>query len=398
MKRIYLDTAAGTPVAKEVWRAMKPFWTKNFGNPSGIHTEGEIAGQALAEARQAIAGHLAARSSEIIFTAGGTESNNLAIFGVAGAWQKKAGRPGHIITTKIEHKSVLRPVAELAKRGWAVDYLPLRTDGSVDLVELEKTLRPNTALVSVGYVNNEIGTIAPLKKISRLLRRQTSKIYFHTDACQAPRFLPIRPNDLGVDLLTANAAKIYGPKGAGLLYARQTVPLEALLVGGGQEAGRRSGTENVPAVVGLARALTLCEKLREKETARLTILRDYLITEVLRLVPEVAVNGGQDNRVANNANFYLPGLSAERLVIELDARGIACSTGSACSSNDGHESHVVAAVNPAPAAASASLRFSLGRETTKRQINYLLRTLPPLVQKLRADEQWQKSLAEDSKY
>lgn len=393
MKRIYLDTAAGTPLAKKVWQRMKPFWQKNFGNPSSIHHEGVWARQQLELARKQISEILSVRSGEIFFTGSGTEANNLAILGTAYAYEAKFNQPGHIITTMIEHHSVLEPIEYLIKKGWTVSYLPVNHEGLVDPKDLSKILNKKTALVTVGYVNNEIGVIAPLNKIAKVIRRWRMSQsldkdcgqaypYFHTDACQASRFLSLEPLPLGVDLLTVNASKMYGPKGIGFLYKKRGLNLQSIVFGGGQESGLRSGTENVAAIVGLAEALLISSQKRQTENEYLLKLRDFLIEQVLDQVSGSTLNGDQSKRIGANANFSFEGIDAELLVIELDAKGVACSTGSACSNREKSQSHVLAALGD-KRASTESVRFSLDRQTTKRQLQYLIRILPPLVEKLR---------------
>ncbi len=391
MKRIYLDTAAATPVSKAVFKRMKPHLLEDFGNPSSIHSEGVRAAAVLASARGSVAENLSVHSDEIIFTGGGTEANNLAISGVAAAYEESQGQTGHIITTTIEHHSVLDPIKRLAERGWSVSYLPVNEKGIIKPEELKQLLRSDTVLVSVGYVNNEIGIIAPLATLAKVIRNyrkqndRSTNPYFHTDACQVPRFLELKPVSLGVDLMTLNGSKIYGPKGIGCLYRKRDVSLKPLVLGGGQESGLRSGTENVAGAVGLAEALKECERYRKRDNLHLGVLRDRLISTVSAEIPRAVLNGSDTERVSNNINFYFPDVEAELLVIELDARGIACSAGSACASNQQNDSHVITALEPTNTdRAKQSVRFTLGRTTKKRDIQYLLATLPTLVNKLRA--------------
>lgn len=385
MRRIYLDTAAATPLDARVARAMRPFMQKHFGNPSSIHAEGETARKALVASRESVAHCLAAHADEIIFTSGGTESNNLALSGVV---QAAPMRPCHIIVSSIEHSSVLAAAKALERSGVTVTLLPVDQEGRVSPAELSKSLRPETVLVSIGYVNNELGTIQSLPDLAKVIRhwrKERGEVYpyFHTDACQATRFLELNAARLGVDLLTLNAAKVYGPKGVGALYVRRGVQFLPMIYGGGQETARRAGTENVPSLVGLAAAVAMCARGRDKENKKITVLRDYFITKLLAL-PGASLNGPADsNRIAHNINISFAGTEAEQLVIELDAKGVACSAGSACSIRSHDESYVLAALGKTPAEAASAVRFTLGRDTTKAQLNYVLKVLPPILVKLR---------------
>lgn len=386
-----MDTSSTTPVEKPVFKEMVKYFTKDYGNPSSIHDEGVTARRALDSARRKIAGVIGAHSDEIIFTNGGTESDNLAILGLARALIEsgKISGPGHIITTSIEHKAVLEPCRRLEEEGWKVTYLPVTKDGLVDLAEFKKVLRPETVLVSIMMANNEIGTIEPLEEMKKIikdhkLKNKTVFPYFHTDACQAPRSLPIKVEKLGVDLLTANGSKIYGPKGIGFLYVKRLTPLQPIILGGGQERNLRSGTENIPSIVGLAKALEICEKGREKEVARLSKLRDYFIDEILKLIPETFVNGSRLERLHNNVNITFQNVNAELLLLELDRYSVACSTGSACSTQAKDESHVIMALGHDKAYADSTLRFSLDRATKKSDLDYVLKILPAIVKKIRS--------------
>ena len=362
--RHYWDTAAATPLAPIVERAMVKT-AKDFGNPASIHREGVLAQEKLAAARQTVARLIAAEPDEIVFTGGGTEGDNLAILGVARA----RSQVGHLITTTVEHKAVLEPCRYLADLGHQISYLPVSADGLVNLKEVEKTLTTETFLVSIIYANNEIGTIQPIKEIAKVVRRwrkehKTNLPYLHIDACQAPRFLNLNVLQLGVDLMTVNGSKIYGPKGVGFLYVKRGVRLLPFLLGGGQEEGRRSGTHNLPAIVGLAKALEICEAEKEAETEKLTAIRDYLATQLTKIAG-LKLNGGfgENERLPNNLNFSVEGLEGEQLVLELDARGFAVSSGSACSFGADDGSHVVAALGYGEARALGAVRVSLPRET-----------------------------------
>ncbi len=366
MKRIYLDYAAGED------------------NPSSLHQEGVAAAKILTAARKGAAQFFAARPEEIIFTSGGTESNNLAVLGVARAYQEKFKKPGHIIVSAIEHKSILAPAAELAKSGWRIDYLPVDENGLIKLAELKKLLRPDTALVSIVLANNEIGTIEPIADVAKVIRHyreqnKTTYPYLHTDACQATAYLDLNVAKLGVDLLTISGRKIPAltapQRNIGLLFIKKGTALQPILFGGGQEFGLRPGTENVSAIGTLAKALARCARSRQRESARLAKLRDYFISEIRKKIPTAKLNGSEQSRLPNNINFSFPGQDGEQLVLRLDARGIAAATGSACTAKLDSGSHVLRALGRSEAEASNAIRFSLGPETTKKDIDYVVRTL-----------------------
>ncbi len=376
-KRIYLDTASGTLVDGGL--------PAQAGNPSSIHAEGVLAEKALEAARVSVASNFKCQPDEIVFTSGGTESNNLALFGAMEAYRQASGKHGHLIVSAIEHASVLQSAKELEKRGVALTILPVDKAGVVDLKALKESLRPETILVSVMFANNEVGTIEPIKDIAKILRDyrrergldrdHANYPYFHTDACQATRFFDLDTRKLGVDLITINANKMYGPKGSGVLYVRRGVKIKPLFYGGGQENNLRSGTENVAGAVGLAKAFALATKLRDKENKNLTKLRDYAIKKIQKEIPAAILNGHPTNRLPNNINFTFPGVDAEWLVLQLDAKGISCSTGSACSFNTKDESYVIMALGKTEADAKSSVRFSFGRDTTKKDLDYLIKLL-----------------------
>jgi cysteine desulfurase len=379
-KRIYLDTAAATPLDPRVFAAMRPWLESEFGNPSSLHREGMSAAAALSAAREKVARLLDAHADEIIFTSGGTEGDNLALFGVARALlsRKKLAAPGHIITSAIEHRAVLEAGARLEAEGWRLTYLPVDRNGLVDLDAFKDALSSDTVLVSIMYANNEIGTIEPVREIAKILRAFRKKRaaadpyaehwpYFHTDACQAPRFLPLSVEKLGVDLMTLNGSKIYGPKGTGCLYARRNIFIEPQLVGGGQERGSRSGTENVPGIVGFAEALSIAVAEREEESGRLEALRDRFAALLAKL-PGVSLNGHPTERLPNIVSATFAGLLGELSVLSLDARGIAASTGSACSAHHRDDAHVIMSLGHDRAYADETIRFSLARETTEKDL------------------------------
>lgn len=397
-----MDHAAGAPLDARVFREMKPFFADRQGNPSAIYKEGVEAKQVIEEARAKIAQIIFAHPDEIIFTSGGTESNNLAIFGVVRAAREAGMKKPHIITSVIEHPSVLNACRALEKNGDAdVDYIGVDGEGVVNLSELKKALRSETVLVSIMYANNEIGTIQPIREIAKIIRLhrkncletkpaislggEASKChkypYFHTDACQAMNYLDTHVERLGVDLLTFNGSKIYGPKGAGVLYAKRGACLAPLLYGGGQEKGLRSGTENVPAIIGMARALEIADKEKEKESARQTKLRNYFISEIEKYISGAIINGSRTKRLSNNINVSFPNIESQLMVIELDAKGIAVSAKSACSSEDEDASYVVSALGGEKWHADNSVRFSLGRETTKKDVERTARALLEIIKK-----------------
>ncbi|MBI2046118.1 MAG: cysteine desulfurase [Parcubacteria group bacterium] len=411
-KNIYLDHAGGAPLDKRVFLAMKPYFSREQGNPSAIYKKGVEAKKAIGDSRAKIARAIFAHPDEIIFTSGGTEANNLAIFGVARAARELGIKKPHIITSVIEHPSVLNVCRALEKNGEAkVDYLGVDKEGIANLAQLKKAFRPETVLVSIMYANNEIGTIQPIREIAKIIRlhrknhlvveplseksnldvgfpsqlgNPTSKLnrypYFHTDACQAMNYLDAHIERLGVDLLTFNGAKIYGPKGVGVLYKKRNVPLVPMLYGGGQEKGLRSGTENVPVIVGLAKAIEITRAVAEKESARQTKLRDYFITKLLDIGCPT-VNGSRVTRLPNNINVSFPNIESQLMVILLDAKGVAVSAKSACSSEDEDASYVVSALGGHKWLADNSVRFSLGRETTKKEIDKTILTLSAILKK-----------------
>lgn len=379
MPKIYLDYAASTPVDPKVLRAMRPYFKKDFGNSSSIHSFGQKALFGVDGAREAAADFLNCERGEIVFTGSATEADNLAIFGLL-----KSG--GHIVTTVIEHDAVLETCRALEKRGVEVTYLPVDKEGLVSVSEVEKAIKLNTVLVSVMYANNEIGTIQPIQEIGELLktRNQKTRIYFHTDAVQAAHYLDCDVKKLGVDLLTISSHKIYGPKGVGLLYVKKGTLLTPLIYGGGQEHGMRSGTENVAGIVGLGEALKEIQNPKTKiQNIRIRQFRDKLIKTILKLIPGSGLNGSRVSRLPNNVNISFKGAEGEAIIISLDQKGVACSTGSACSSRSLEPSHVLLALGLNHEEAHGSLRISLGRYTTEQEINKFLKILPPIIEKLR---------------
>lgn len=362
-----------------VYEAMKPYCTKEFGNPSSICQRGQQAKNALEQARLTVGNLLGANPEEIIFTSGGTESDNLALLGVARA-NKKKGK--HIITSTIEHHAVLHTAQQLENEGFDVTYVPVESSGIVDPAKVKAAMRDDTILVSIMYANNEIGTIQPIAKIGRACKKRG--IPFHTDACQATGALMLNVDRLHVDLMTINGSKMYGPKGVGVLYVRKNVDIDPIMYGGQQEKGMRPGTENVAGIIGLTKALELAEKDREKESSRLTKLRDYMIKELQKRIPKTELNGDPLNRLPNNVNISILEIEGEALLLRLDMKGINASSGSACTSGSLDPSHVILALGKTHLIAHGSIRFSLGKSTTKKEIDYVLDVLPGIVNDLRA--------------
>jgi cysteine desulfurase len=378
---IYLDHAATTPVDERVLAAMLPYYTEKFGNPSSIHRAGREALEALDDARETVAAVLGASRKEIIFTGGGSEADNLAIKGVALA-QRQAGRGAHLITSAVEHHAVLHAVEYLEAFGFEATVLPVDPAGLVRPDDLRAAIRPDTVLVSIMYANNEIGTIQPLAELGAVCRERG--VPFHTDAVQAAGSLPLDVGALNVDLLTLAAHKFYGPKGVGALYVRRGTPLLPQVSGGGQERRRRAGTENIAGIVGLAVALRLAEAGRVSYAAHCADLRDRLVAGILDRVPRAWLNGDRELRLPNNANIAFEYVEGESVLLLLDQAGIAASSGSACTSGSLEASHVLTALGLPYERAIGSVRFTVGRSNTVEDIDYVLGTLPPLIERLRA--------------
>jgi cysteine desulfurase len=387
MRRVYFDNNATTPVDPDVLTAMLPYFSTDYGNAASIHTFGQATRAAVERARDSVAALLGAKPSEVAFTSCGTESNNLAIFGIAGA---AAGERKHVITTQIEHSAALNPCQALAQRGFEVTFLPVSRAGVVDPAEVSRALRPETVLITVMHANNEIGTIQPLEEIGRIAA--AADVWFHADAVQTAGKIPLDVNKLGVDLLSISAHKFYGPKGVGALYVRSGTKLEPLLFGGSHERDRRPGTENVPGIVGIGRAAQLAAQKLTEDAARISALRDKFERGILSRVSDAWVNGAGAPRVANTANLAFSGVASESLLIALDMKGLACSSGSACSSGAVRPSHVLTAIGMNASDARASLRFSLGRHTTDADVDFALEIIPGEVARLRALSPEQKKL------
>jgi cysteine desulfurase len=380
---IYLDHAATTPLRAEAREAMDPFLGDRFGNPSSIYRLAQEARAALDTARDTLAASLGARPAEIIFTSGGTESNNTALKGVALAKLREQGsRPGHVATSAIEHHAVLHPVEDLVESfGFEATFVPVGREGIVDPADIEAALRPETVLVSIMWANNEIGTIQPIAEIARITSERG--ITFHVDAVQAAGALPIDLGSTPIDLLSISAHKFGGPKGAGALFVREGTPWWPLLTGGAQERNRRAGTENVAAIVGMAEALRLACAERSKTTERLRMLREYIFDGIAAMISGTVVNGDRQRRLPNNVNVSFEGVHGESVLVGLDLAGIAASSGSACTSGSLEPSHVLRAIGLPGELAQASLRLTLGRSSSQGELDHVLGVLEQLVARQR---------------
>lgn len=379
MNRIYLDYAATTPTDPEVVKAMLPYYSERFGNPSSIYSLGQEAKSAIENAREKIASLLGAKREEIIFTSGGTESNNFALKGVVYANENKGN---HIITTAIEHHAIIAPCKFLEKRGFDVNYLPVDKYGLINPDDVRKAITNKTILISIAHSNNEVGTIEPIEKIGKIA--QEYDIYFHTDAVQSFGHIPVDVNDLNVNLLSISAHKLYGPKGVGALYIRKGTKLTSFLHGGDQERRRRASTENVPAIVGFGKAVEIARDRMNEEAKQLEALRDKLIKGIFEKIDHVRLNGHPTQRLPNNVNVAFEFVEGESMLLNLDMEGIAASTGSACSSASLEPSHVLLALGLPHEIAHGSLRFTFGRYTKNEDIDYVLEVLPKIVEKLRS--------------
>jgi len=384
-KKIYFDYAATTPVDPRVVKIILPYFTDKFGNTMSLHGFGQIAKQSLEESREKVAILIGAKSNEIIFTGSATESNNLALKGIAFANRRKGN---HIIISKIEHPCIMESAKWLEAQGFEVTRLPVDKQGLVNPNDVKKAIKKKTILVSIIHASNEIGTIQPIKEIGKICKEKG--VYFHTDAVQSFGKIPIDVNKMNIDLLSASSHKMYGPKGAACLFIREGTRIEPILHGGGQESGLRSSTVNIPGIVGFAEACKISKKEMKKESRRLTELRDKLIKGVLQKIRGVHLNGHPKKRLSNNANFWFEFIEGESIVIQLDLLGIAASTGSACSSAKLEPSHVLLAMGLRDQEAHGSLRLSLGRWTTEKEINYVLKVLPEIIGKLREISPYKK--------
>ncbi|MBT3419088.1 MAG: cysteine desulfurase [Candidatus Magasanikbacteria bacterium] len=390
---IYLDHAAGTPVASFVFEKMKPYFTEHFGNPSSLYRLGTEAKKALQESRVRISTYLKTQSDTIIFTGSGTLSCNMAILGIAKKHQEQGK---HIITTSVEHKAVLEAMKVLEARGFSVTYLPVDEYGNVTVKQVVDALQDDTILISCMFANNEIGTVYPIAEIGRALlqwrkKKKTVYPYFHSDACQASPYYDLSVEPLHVDLLTLNGSKMYGPKGVGILYCRRGVTLSPLIVGGGQEQGMFAGTENVPAIVGASYAFDAVQSLRKESYIEVKALRDYFWECLIDAVPDIRLTGPsllEKNRLPHNIHVQFLGIEAETLVLYLDEYGIVCGTGSACTSESTDVSHVLHACGVSSNDAASSIRFTLGKDTTKKDIDYVMKVLPSVVKTLRSTQKF----------
>ena len=384
MKRIYLDHAATTPVDPDVVAAMMPCFERDFGNASSIHSFGQDARHLVEDAREHVAALMNAGTEEVIFTAGGTESDNMALKGIAALNRDRVRdhpEGPHIITSTIEHPAILRTCEWLETRGFVVRYLPVDNQGMIDVGSLEDAIAPGTFLVSIMFANNEIGTIEPVKQLGALCREQG--VLFHTDAVQACGKVPVDVRSMNIDLLSLSSHKLHGPKGIGALYLREGVELEPIAHGGGHERGLRSSTENVPGIIGLAKAAELAKARMDEDMARLMSMRDHLISGVLDTVPASYLNGHPTKRLPHNAHFRFDAVEGESLVLALDHEGIASSSGSACSSKKSGPSHVLTAIGLDGIQAQGTLRLTLGRGNTDEDVDKTIEAVPRVVAKLR---------------
>ncbi len=379
MRDIYLDHAATTYVDPRVKEVMDKYFSGEFGNPGSFNYVGLIAKEALDNARKTVADILGAKEREIIFTGSGTESINLAIKGLARA-RKSKGK--HIITTNAEHHAVLETCEYLKdEEGFDVTFLDVDRYGMVSAEQVEKAIKDDTILITIMYANNEIGSVNPIKEIADIAKKH--RVIFHTDACQAAGYLDINAKELGVDMMTINSSKLYGPKGVGALYMRSGLVIKPIIHGGGQESGLRSGTENVPGIVGFAKALEIAQEEREKEVARLTYLRNKMIKGIMDTVPKTMLNGHPEKRLPNNVNISFLDIEGEALLLYMDEKGIHASSGSACTSKTLDPSHVIIATGVPYEVAHGSIRFTLGKRTTEEDIDFVISVLPEIIKKLR---------------
>lgn len=387
-KNVYLDHSSTTPLDKKVFEVMTPYLTDYFANPSAPYSLGKKQKQAVENSRHKIADVLSTTPDAIIFTSGGTESNNLALFGIARKYKDKGK---HIISTTVEHPSIHNPLEQLEKEGFEITYLPVDKLGQINIDDLKKSLRDDTILVSVMYANNEIGTIYPIadiaEEISKWRKENGGQFpYFHTDACQAGNTLPLNVESLNIDLMTVNGGKIYGPKGAGILYKRENVEIDPQILGGGQEMGLRSGTENVANIVGMAEALEHAQKERGRNDKEIKSLRDYFWKNLKDKIKDIELNGydlSDNRRLSNNLHIYFKGIEADSFILSLDNKGIMCTSGSACSSKSLKPSHVLMACGLSEEKAQSSIRFSLGKTNTRADIDYAIEIISETVGSMR---------------
>lgn len=380
MNRIYLDHAGTTPIRREVFDATIPYLTQKFGNASAIYSYGREAKAALEDSREKVAAIIGAEPKEIFFTAGGTEADNWAIRGIAGSNRKHGN---HIITSSIEHHAVLHTCQDLENQGYKITYLPVDKNGLINVDHVINALTDETILVSIMHANNEIGTIQPIAEIVRAIKSKKHDVYFHTDAVQTVGKVRVDVNELNVDLLSISAHKLYGPKGVGALYVRKGTKIKPFITGGAQESQRRAGTENIPAIVGFGKAVELVSQEMDEQYEKLSYLRDKLIAGIMTEIPFVRLNGHPDLRLPHNVNICFEFIEGESLLLNLDMKGICASSGSACTSGSLEPSHVLLAIGLPHEIAHGSLRITLGRDNTEEEIDYVLKVLPEIVNKLR---------------
>jgi len=380
LKRTYLDNAATTPVRSEVLEAMLPYFTQKFGNASTIYSYGREAKEALEESRKNVAQLIGANTEEIFFTSGGTESDNWALRGAVSANVKKGK---HVITSSVEHHAVLYTCRDLEKQGFKITYLPVDKDGLINVKDVADAITDETILVSIMHANNEIGTIQPINEIAKIIKQKNPEIIFHTDAVQTAGKIPVNVNNLGVDLLSMSAHKIYGPKGVGALYIRKGTRIAPFMTGGAQESSRRAGTENIAGIVGFGKAAELAECEQQEQYERLTLLRDRLMQGILNTIPYTRLNGHPTLRLPHNVNISFEFIEGESILLNLDMKGICASSGSACTSGSLDPSHVLLAIGLPHEIAHGSLRLTLGRENSEEDVDYVLEVLPSIINKLR---------------
>ena len=382
-RKIYLDNSATTAVHPDVFKVMQPYFSEVYGNASSFHLFGREAAVALNVSRAKTAALLNARPEEIIFTGCGTESDNIAIFGILNAYGKK----GHIITSKIEHHAVLYSCRHLQEQGYEVTFLDVDKDGIVSVEDVVNAVKENTLLITIMHANNEVGAIEPVEEISEALKsinaKRKDKIYFHTDAVQSAGKIPLDVKKLGVDLLSVAAHKFHGPKGVGALYVKTGTNIKPILFGGHHESGLRPGTENIPYIVGLTKALTMAVSKMEEHNSHILSLREKLKAGIIEEIPEIIINGSNEKAMSNILNVSFKYIEGESLLAMLDMQGVAASTGSACASGSSEPSHVLSAMGVEPIAAQGAIRFSFGYQNTTEEVDYVLRVLPEIVQKLR---------------
>lgn len=379
MRRVYLDHSATTPIRPEVLEAMLPYLRERYGNPSSLHHWGQEAKKAVEQAREAVAALISARPEEIVFTSGGTEADNLAVIGAAYA---NAAKGRHIITSSIEHHAVLDSMQYLERQGFKVTFLPVTAEGLVQVDEVAAAITPETILISIMHANNEVGTVQPVALIGQLAKEKG--IILHSDAVQSAGKIPVDVDELGVDLLTLSAHKIYGPKGVGALYVRKGTRLDPIFHGGAQERKRRPGTENTPGIVGFGRAAALAKQEMATEARRLAALRDRLLDGLSERIPDLVITGHREKRLPNHVSVCVKYVEGESLLLSLDLQGVAASSGSACTSGSLEPSHVLLAMGLPHEVAQGSLRLTLGRENEEADVDYVLEILPPIVERLRA--------------